>query len=532
MYYINSKVDRPSSSELYAEISKLMQKGVKIGNIKPIYDAFITEQDACTKDIRSNYGIANPNSSAQIINYMNSLNDNTIVETCCENGKWTSNRQAMQRLADMGYEFAGIILRYRKAKKCADSLKSIMDAADSNRMIHPEVSLTKTNRISYSNPSLMNIPKKLVWHCIVPSNPGNVLISADIKNQEPNIMINMKNIQKLKPALSSKMGLYEYIFSMLEVKARVNIIVTNDEKPGIMNNAEMKERDDIPAILYTPKLPPIPNAKIGDETIRAICITNIVTPIGVVPNLPSKVRVITDKGDIREVDVKFNIDFNSKSLKSKICKQGIISIDGVIQNLSIECTGDIRSEFKIAWNALTYGASNLGVNNMCRLLDGSAIYNLFTSIPELQNYKAECNKQGQAGIQITKTYFGTELNASTPSKSALKRVLMDLPIQGTAADILSLLVRHVNKVIKENRLENKIWIVFTRHDEIVFEATKELIEARGIEWITDFIKDMVEHKVDDWEPFKIEVKVLNSQNNTDINSIIREVLKDYTMDEQ
>lgn len=528
MYKICSKTDKPSSSELYKEIKALMEKGVKIGEIKPLYNAFLNEQNACTQDIRVKYGIMNPNSSLQVINYMNSLNDNIIVEICCENGKWTSNRQALQQLADIGYGFADIILRYRKSKKCADSLKSIMEAADNDSRIHPDISLTKTNRISYSNPSLMGIPKKLIWHCIVPSKPGNVLISADIKNQEPNIMINMKNIVKLKPALSSNMGLYEYIFSMIKLKARVNIIVTDNEKPGLMDNQAMKERDDIPAILYTPKLPPIPNAKIGNDTVRAICVTNIVTPIGKVPTLPNKVRVITDSGNTVDVEVKFQVDVNSKQFQSKINKQGIIEIDGELQGITSECTGDIRSEFKIAWNAMTYGASNKGIVSMCRLLDGNTIYNLFNSIPELQQYKDECSRNGRAGIQTTKTYFGTELNANTPSKSVLKRVLMDLPIQGTAADILSLLVRHVNSVIKENNLNNDLSLVFTRHDELIFEASKELIDKNGLEWVLNFIKDMTEHQVDDWEPFKVDIEVLTDGSSVvNTEAIIREVLKDY-----
>lgn len=512
MYHIDSKVDIPSSEYLYNEVKGMMRRGVKIEDLSKLYNTLQRDTEAYKIDIKTKYKILNPNSSAQVISFMNDLNDSTVVTVCCSRGKWTSKQQALQQLSDMGYEFAGDILGYRKTKKYADSIKAIMDAKDSEGRIHPQVSLTKTNRISYSDPPLMGIPKELIWDCIKASEPGNVLISADIKNQEPNILINMQGIESLKPALTNQNGLYETIFSTLPIKGRLNIIITNDEKPGIMNNSEMKMRSDIPAIYYTPKLAPVDSLKVKNEKVKLIEVINLVTPLGEIPELPTKIRVTTDQWNIYHLPIQFNVDWSTITNKKKLTGGGIIEVNGIVSGgYELECTTEVRKEFKRAWNAMTYGASALGIREMCNHIDGNELYEFFTSIPELQRYRKECSQLANSGTQKIKTYFGTVLTANEPNRSALKRILLDLPIQGTAADILSLLVKHFNEETKRMGIANDLKIIFTRHDELIIEATKKLIDgfSNGVDGVKQLVDKLVSHQIDNWEPFKVDVEVVS-----------------------
>lgn len=527
MYRINSTTDIPSSAYLLKEVQQMMADGIKIANLNDTYQTLIDEEEAYRKDIKYKLGIDNPNSAVQIKRYMDGLNDSTVVSICCPNGKWTSDKSALTQLAFLGYEFASTILKYRKAKKYADTIKAISTSKDRFGKIHPTVTMTKTNRVSYSDPPLMTIPKDVLWDCIVPSKAGNVLISADIKNQEPNIMINMHNIKSLKPALSSELGLYEYIFSQIPITGRLNLIITNNEKPGIMDNDEMRERSDIPAIYYTPKICPMEDAKVNGENIKLIDIINLVTPVGVEPEFPKEIRVMTANGNVYNLPIEFHVDWSKAANKKKLNTQCILEVDGVISGISKPCEGETRKEFKRAWNAMTYGASALGVKNMCNKIDAQMVYRFFTSIPELDEYRKECGRLARNRVQTVKTYFGTDVTANQPNVSVLKRVLMDLPIQGTAADILSLLVKHFKSETEKMGIADKLKIVFTRHDELIIEASKELIDDWGIDKILAYVRELTEHQVDDWEPFKIDISIVQSGITTDtINEAIASLFDD------
>lgn len=517
MYHINSAVDKPDTAYLLNEVKRMMKRGIKVGNLRELHKLCLEDQNDYMQDIRTKYGIINPNSSAQVIAYLDSMNDPNVVEACVVNGKWTSNKASLQILESMGYEVGADLIRYRTAKKYADSIKSMIDATDSNGFIHPEVTLTKTNRISYKNPAIMNIPKALLWGAVVPTQPGNVLISADIKNQEPNILINMNNIKSLKPALAANEGLYEAIFTQIPVYGRMNLIFDNKEKRGILDNEELRQRG-IQPIFYTPKLAPFGGIMVQGHEVKLIDVINFVSPVGVIPTYPNKISVVCDDNKEYEVDIVFNVDYSKAANKKKLQNGGIIEVDGVITGVTVKCEGNVRKDFKRAWNAMTYGASKLGVRQMCHHIDGDTIYDYFTKIPELKDYRDKCTKLANAGCQTIQTYFGTELYANELNTRVLKRVLLDLPIQGTAADILSLLVKHFNEEVAKRGYASQLSIYYTRHDELIIEAGKELLDDIGLESVIAEIRDIVEHQVDDWTPFKLEIGPVEHLNISDIIS--------------
>lgn len=511
MYKIDSSVDRPDTAYLFNEVKKMMARGIKTGKLNTLLSQCNQLRDEYKNLIQTKYGIINPNSSAQIIGYLESLSDPNIVEVCAPQGKWTSNKAALQTIAAYGYEVGADIIGYRTAKKYGDGIESMLASQDANGFIHPKVSLTKTNRISYKDPALMNIPKELLWDAVVGSKPGSVLISADIKNQEPSIMINMNNVETLKPALMSENGLYESIFNTIPIYGRLHLVYTNDLPEGIISNKELKEMGVQP-IFYTPKPAPIQGMTVGDKEIELIDIINLVIPLGKNPEYPTKTRVLTSDGEVIEVPIRFDIDLSKPSLQKKINQGGIIEVDGVISGIEMSCTGVIRKEFKTAWNAISYGASKLGVKRMCQHMDGEYLYDFISNIPGLSDYRKTCAKLAREGCQEVQTYFGTVLNADQPNKRVLNRVLLDLPIQGTAADILSLLVKHFNEVTTEKGIQDKLFIYYTRHDELIIEATKEIIDTMGIDGVIEFIQDTVSHQVDDWIPFKVEVEQVVKNN--------------------
>lgn len=507
MYKIDSKAEKPDIKYLEDTVKLMMIRGVNVADLNELYNRFVEERDELASEIAANYGISNPNSTKQVNYYLSNLDSPEVYENCYIDGKWTSNKDALGNLSLIGYQFATDLLDYRRAKKYAESIKSMQDAVGNDGRVHPTVTLAKTNRINYSSPALMNIPKPLLWHIIKPNTDGNVLISADIKNQEPNILINILGVDSLKEALDSPNGLYEFIFAKaFKATARLNILVIQSEyKPGIISNEELASLGYVPPVYYTPDPPAAITTYYNNEQVRVIDTTSIVvlpgTPFEEI-DFPREVLIETVNNNQYLVPVTWGA-INKKKLQDT----GIIEVKGELEGLEIRCEGIYRKEFKIAWNAMTYGAGLFGVEKMCKHIDGKRFYNYFSSIPEFRKYRNNCKSLADSGRNCINTFFGTTLYSDEENSFKLQRVLMDLPIQGTAADILSLLMRHTNEEIEKN-YKGKLEIYYTRHDEMIFEADRNWVMEVGIDNVLSIIQSMTEHQVDDWKPFKVEVKEL------------------------
>lgn len=391
MYKINTKVDKPDIKYMRERIEEVARDGFRVSDdIQSILDILNADLENNKKQVMS-YGIKNPNSAAQVIAYLQSLKDPNVAECCIDGkGKWSSNRDCLAKLAHKGNDFAVDLLTYRKSTEYVKSVKQLVDTMGSEHIVRPQINYGKTNRVNYANPAIMNIPKDIIWDLIVPSKEGNVLVSVDIKNQEPWILINMLHIKSLKDVLkdNSEGGLYNALYKII----------------------------------------------FGTEP----------TPIQ-------------------------------------------------------------RKEFKTSWNALTYGSTKKAIVETYRNIDGAKVYSYFTKIPELAEYKTNCYKLATAKKKDTHTLFGTELIADGDAKGRLQRQLMDLPIQGTGADILALLIKHFDDETEEKGLADKMWVYFTRHDELVIEVDGKAFEEMGEEKVFEILRDLFEHQIDDWEPFKVEI---------------------------
>lgn len=393
MYNIKLEVDKPDVKGLEERVRETINDGIRItDNIDTIIDNLTTEKAKSLRNLGV-YGIKNPNSSQEVITYLKRKSvDDPNIELYCKDdfGKWSSKADNMTALAHAGNEFALDLLVYRRIKKYIETLVSLKSFRQSDGMIRPVVSVGKTGRINYSDPALMNIPKKMLWDTVVPSDDNNVLVSVDIKNQEPWILINMLNIQSLKEALKddSEGGLYNSMFRLW----------------------------------------------FGHEP----------TPLQ-------------------------------------------------------------RSEFKTAWNALTYGSTKKAVTERCKNIDGAEVYKKFNGIQELKEYSSECYKKASKGDRTAKTLFGREVYADAGTKSSIQRQLRNLPIQGTGVDILALLVKHFEDTVEELGLVDKIWLYYTRHDEVILEVDGDYFNSTGEDKVIEMLRDIFEHKIDDWESFKVEI---------------------------
>lgn len=532
MYKISLAKDKPDIGYMEQEADKLVRRGVRLADCKELRDKYVSLRDALEIEMRDKYGVMNPRSPKQVIGRLKQMSNevalgsrNDIIDACynSETNKWTSDAKAMQKLVDLGYEFAKDLLDYRHAQKYAESLNALMEAADENGLIHPIVSLTKTNRISYSEPALMNIPKRLLWYIIKPYKPGNKLFSVDIKNQEPNILINMTHSEELKSALLDPDGLYESMFRQcFKPKATANVLVNTLPDNRIYKTSELKEMEEISPALYYPTKPPIKGYKING--LRVMGIETICTGSnnGKQPQLPSTVAVELEDGSIVNCNVSWEQPSAAKGKTSKRTNDYVIN--GSIEGIEITFNKAERNEYKTSWLAMSYGAGIMLIRDTCRFIDGDTVYKHIMSINSLKQYRSMVDKLVKSGKRTINTIFGTKLYAGDGDSKQLKRSMLDLPVQGSAADILSLLIKRFYDYCSEHGLSSTLLLYYTRHDELIIEVDKDFYEAEGTESVKGILKDMLEHQIDNWTPFQIEI--------TEVGKELDDVSKCFTLIEE
>jgi hypothetical protein len=399
MYEINSQIDIPDHDFLENALTVCMkERGLRLSNeIFKLKKELELNTDAMAKHILAQYGITNVNSPKQVLSYMMSNYNNEKLSVCTNErtGKLSSSKENMSLLAERGDTFALDLLKYRKYSKQLEYINSLLGCSDRFGRVFPDVSFGATNRVNYSNPPIMNIPKEILWNVLRPYIDGNYLFSIDIKNQEPCVLINWLGIDSLKSKLTSENGLYFEIYREIFGKEPIS--------------AELKE-------------------------------------------------------------------------------------------------------LKTSWNALSYGSNLFGITPYCRNIDANKVYEYFTGIKELKNYRGKAYGLASNKVRRCSTYFGTELYPDARQQGQLQRQLMDFPVQGTCSDILALLVKRFYDYLTKHDLSEKLSLYYTRHDELIIEVDGVFFSEKGEESVKCLIGEILNHKVDDWTPFKTTITLVKSVN--------------------
>ncbi len=140
-----------------------------------------------------------------------------------------------------------------------------------------------------------------------------------------------------------------------------------------------------------------------------------------------------------------------------------------------------RREAKTVNFGVLYGISSYGLSRGAKMERGEAaefIANYFKTFGGIKRY-LEKTKEKARELGFVETLFGRrrylpEINSSVYEIiAAAERMAINMPVQGTAADIIKLAMIKIQKEILEENLEVKLLLQV--HDELVFEIKKDLV---------------------------------------------------------
>ncbi len=173
-----------------------------------------------------------------------------------------------------------------------------------------------------------------------------------------------------------------------------------------------------------------------------------------------------------------------------------------------EVTKDQRRLAKTVVYAVLYGQSAFGlaqITNMSNNEAGEFIKRYHETFPHIKEYVErtlnQARKQGYVNTMYGRKRFFPDM-AGLPfnERQALEREAINMPIQGSNADLIKIAMLNIHHAITQQRLRTRM--ILQVHDELVFEVPDDEL---------DIARKLVRREMEDVEkllvPIKIEMKV-------------------------
>jgi DNA polymerase-1 len=169
-----------------------------------------------------------------------------------------------------------------------------------------------------------------------------------------------------------------------------------------------------------------------------------------------------------------------------------------------DVTQDMRRKAKEVNFGILYGIGPFGLKTRLGITQAAAkeiIEKYFTTYKRVKNFMddsiASGKEKGYAETILNRRRFLRNINSKNHVvRQFEERVAINMPIQGTAADMIKLAMINIHHALKKKKYKTKM--VLQVHDELVFDARKDEIED-----ITPLVKELMENAL----PLKVPVHV-------------------------
>ena len=145
---------------------------------------------------------------------------------------------------------------------------------------------------------------------------------------------------------------------------------------------------------------------------------------------------------------------------------------------------------------IMYGLGSFGLSQRLGISRNEAkviIDNYFTKYPGIKRYIestiSETEKCGYAKTLLGRRRFFPNINSANNNlKQAEARAAMNMPIQGSASDLMKLAMIRIHSELKKNKLKAKMLLQI--HDELLFEVHRNELED-----LKQTVKDAMENSI-------------------------------------
>ena len=173
-----------------------------------------------------------------------------------------------------------------------------------------------------------------------------------------------------------------------------------------------------------------------------------------------------------------------------------------------DVTADMRRIAKVLNFGVIYGLSPYGISQQTEFGPDEGrkfIDSYFASYPGIRNYieetKAQARHDGYVSTVLGRRRYIPDIGASNMHvRQAAERVAVNMPIQGTAADIMKLAMIRVHSRLHSEGVRSLMLLQV--HDELLFETPNEELEA-----LTEMVQEEMPLALEMTVPLRVDVKM-------------------------
>ena len=294
----------------------------------------------------------------------------------------------------------------------------------------------------------------------------DVEVLESIKDLHPIVPLVMKYRNKTKLYSTYVLGIKQVIFSDNKVHTIFQQALTST---GRLSSID-------------PNLQNIPIRTEEGHLIRRMFIPDDGDMLYSIDYSQIELRVLAHMANVKKLKEAFasGEDIHTKTAKEIFNKEEITPLDRRRAK---------AVNFGIVYGISAYGlAQDLGITNFLAQEFIDKYYEVYPEIKEFMNNTIEfCKENGFVKTLENRVRYIPEINSKIyMQREFAKRMAMNAPIQGSAADIMKIAMIKVDKALTENNLKSKLLVQV--HDELVINVVKGEEEL-----VAKIVKNEMEH---------------------------------------